>query len=194
MYSIFSTQNQEHHRALKSGIAQKYSLSTLLKLEPLIDEVTKTFVHKMRTFAQQSVKVDLGEWLQFYAFDVIGAITFSQTFGFLDSGSDYNEVISGLDTGLKYGSVVGQVPQFHPYLFGSARLERLMGRIPTLAKKNPVPIVFQMVKQALRTVDSTKKDTDNEHEDFLSFLRKQNQKDSKKISDRDMTNHLFVNL
>lgn len=83
--------------------------------------------------------------MQYYAFDVIGAITFSQTFGFISTGADYNGVIEGLEFGLKYGAVVGQVPFFHPYLFGSARLEKFMSSIPVLAKGNPVPIVFKVM-------------------------------------------------
>jgi hypothetical protein len=192
LYSIFSTQSQEHHRVLKSGIAQKYSLSSLLRLEPLVDEVTESFVQHMRKFTSRSSVVDLGEWLQYYAFDVIGAITFTQTFGFLEAGSDYNHVIEGLDSGLKYAASIGQVPSFHPWLFGNSRLVDFMGSIPALANKNPVPIVFQMVKDALQTVDTTEKD--GETEDFLAYLKKQVSKDGSKMSERDMTNHMFVNL
>lgn len=150
LHSIFSTQNQEHHRALKSGIAQKYSLSSLLQLEPLVDEVTQNFMEKMRVFSNSSTDpsqaktVDIGEWLQFYAFDVIGSITFSKTFGFLDTGFDYNGITEGIDAGLLYASIIGQIPAFHPWLFGSPGLQNIMSYIPAAAKKNPIPIVFQV--------------------------------------------------
>jgi hypothetical protein len=192
LYSIFSTQSQAHHRALKRGIAQKYSLSSLLRLEPLVDDVTRLFLQKIRARTDKSATVNFGEWLQYYAFDVIGAITFTQTFGFLEAASDYNNIIEGLEAGLKYGAVVGQIPALHPYLLGSARLEALTGRIPALAKNNPVPIVFDMIKTALSSEDSGKKES--EHEDFVTFLRKQADKGIEKMSERDLMNHMFVNL
>ncbi|KFY97968.1 hypothetical protein V498_01765 [Pseudogymnoascus sp. VKM F-4517 (FW-2822)] len=198
LHSIFSTQSQEHHRALKSGIAKKYSLSSLLHLEPLMDEVTENFIEKMRTFSNpptdtsQAKTVDIGEWLQFYAFDVIGAITFSKTFGFLDIGFDYNGIIEGIDAGLLYASVIGQIPAFHPWLFGSLGLQKIMSYIPGAAKKNPIPTVLKMIKDALTTVDSTPKE--KSHQDFLTFLREQNEKAGSTMSQRDMTNHMFVNL
>lgn len=49
-----------------------------------------------------------------------------------------------------------------------------------------------MIKDALATVDTTSKETS--HEDFLTFLRKQNENGSSKMSQKDMMNHLFVNL
>jgi len=117
---------------------------------------------------------------------------FSQTLGFLDAVCDYNGVIEGLEGGHKYAAVVGQVPVFHPLLLGNQYLLKFMHNIPALRKKNPVLILHQMINDALRTVDTTTKD--NNAEDFLAFLRKQNRKDDSKMSERDMTNHMFVNL
>lgn len=88
--------------------------------------------------------VDIGEWLQFYAFDVIGSITFSRTFGFLDAGFDYTRVIEGIDFGLKYAGVIGQIPSFHPWLFGSPRLQKIISYIPGAEKKDPIRTVLQV--------------------------------------------------
>lgn len=192
LYSIFTTQDQSRHRTLKAGVAQKYSLSSLLRLEPLVDKVTQNFIDYIRTHLTKSPTVNLGEWLQFYAFDVIGAITFSKTFGFLKSGRDFNGVIEGLEFGLKYASVAGQVPFWHKWLLGNPLLVKFMASVPGLRKKDPVMIVHGMIKDALRT-EGEKKD-DGAAEDFLHFLRKQNEKDSEKMSERDMVNHMFVNL
>ena len=39
-------------------------------------------------FARSMEVFDLGEWLQFFAFDVMGTMTFSKRYGFLDQGKD----------------------------------------------------------------------------------------------------------
>ncbi|OBT71609.1 hypothetical protein VF21_08946 [Pseudogymnoascus sp. 05NY08] len=136
--------------------------------------------------------IDIGEWLQFYAFDVIGSITFSRTFGFLDAGVDYTGVIEGIDFGLKYGAVIGQIPALHRWLFGSPRMQKIMSYIPGAEKKDPIRTVLQMIQDAMGSVDTTPKETSGE--DFLTFLRKQNKSGNSKMSQRDMMNHLFVNL
>ncbi|KAF8859697.1 cytochrome P450 [Acephala macrosclerotiorum] len=199
--SIFTLQDQSAHRTLKAGIAQKYSLSSLLTLEPLVDTVTRNFMsilrersHNPANTDSHGTRLDLGEWLQFYAFDVIGAITFSRTFGFIDEGKDERGVLRGLEGGLTYGGVVNTVL-----------------KIPAIAKNNPIPIVhqvsverksdkkyklimvlLQMIKDQLASRSQT--DQSSTREDFITFMKKQNGKDPERMSESTMTNHMLVNL
>jgi len=71
-------------------------------------------------------------------------------------------------------------------------LRRVITVLGRRQKNNPVLIVHDMINHALRTVDSTTKD--EPHEDFLTFMRKQAEKDPHKMSETDMTNHMFINL
>lgn len=97
-----------------------------------------------RSQGNEDTKFDLGEWLQYYAFDVIGAITFSRTFGFIDKGTDERGVLKGLEGGLTYGAVVGQIIGLHGWLLGNPFLQNILGRIPAVAKNDPVPMVFKV--------------------------------------------------
>jgi hypothetical protein len=36
---------------------------------------------------------DMGQWLQFFAFDVMGTMTFSKRYGFLDEGRDVGDML-----------------------------------------------------------------------------------------------------
>ncbi|KUJ21456.1 putative cytochrome P450 pisatin demethylase [Mollisia scopiformis] len=190
--SIFTLQSQDAHRQLKAGIAQKYSLSSLLSLEPMVDNVTRNFMSTLHERASSGTRLDLGEWVQFYAFDVIGAITFTGTFGFIDKGCDERGILRGLDGGLIYGAVVGQVPGWHEWLMGSSFLQETVMKIPVLAAGNPVPIVVQMIKDALAS--NAKDGAESTREDFITFMRKQNEKDPERMSEDVMINHMFVNL
>lgn len=93
---------------------------------------------------QEGNRLDLGEWLQFYAFDVIGAITFSRTFGFIDAGTDERGVLKGLEGGLGYGAVVGQIKGLHGWLLGNPFLQNVLSKIPAVARNDPVPMVFKV--------------------------------------------------
>ena len=120
----------------KSAISQAYSLSSLRELEPLIDDCSALFMSAMKDLAGQPV--DIGKWLQWYASDVIGKITFAQTFGFLENRQDPDKVIDGLEVGNKYNTIIGQIPEMHPWLIGNGRLMDLMMKVPSIAKTNPV--------------------------------------------------------
>jgi hypothetical protein len=124
---------------MRTTIAQAYSLSSLRQLEPLVDECSILFMDAMKDLAGKPL--DLGEWLQWYAFDVIGNITFAQTFGFLKDREDRMKVIDGLEAGTKYNTVIGQVPELHPWLLGNESLMNLLMKIPALARANPITVL-----------------------------------------------------
>lgn len=91
-------------------MSNAYAMSTLIAFEPLVDETTLAFLEQLkRRFAGRSGDegtCDLGVWLQYYAFDVIGELTYSKRLGFLDRGVDVDDIIGNLERLLNYVSVV----------------------------------------------------------------------------------------
>lgn len=136
MNSLFTTRDPIHHRALKKPVAGKFSMTSIRTLEPLVDECSEIFAQSMSDLEGQVV--DLGVWLQWYAFDVIGAITFNRRFGFMEDRKDVMNMISSIEMGLKYASIVGQVPYLHPWLVGNQFLMKNLERIPLLKTSNPL--------------------------------------------------------
>ncbi|KAF5562345.1 hypothetical protein FNAPI_3241 [Fusarium napiforme] len=53
-------------------------------------------------------RLDLAHWLQWYAFDVIGSITFQRRFGFLERRHDVDEMISKINDGLELVKIIGE--------------------------------------------------------------------------------------
>jgi hypothetical protein len=56
-------------------------------------------------------------WLQCYAFDVIGAITFKKNFGFPDVGEDKAVIFNAIDQQGIYSTRVGIFSSLHPCLY-----------------------------------------------------------------------------
>ena len=56
-------------------------MSSLLHYEEFADQCADIFRDRLTEFARSGQTVDLHHWLQCYAFDVIGDITFGQRFG-----------------------------------------------------------------------------------------------------------------
>ena len=131
---MFTTPSRDRHKRLKSPIAQAYSLSSVRQLEPMINDCTKLFTDAMHSFSGQPI--DFGEWLQWYAFDVIGKISFNRTLGFLENREDRLGTINALGGFFKYTSAMGQLPELHGCLLGNATLQGFMSSIPGLEKMN----------------------------------------------------------
>lgn len=142
MASMFSTRSPAEHKHLKTAVASKFSLTSLRDMEPFVDECSDIFLDAMRDLA--GTPVDLGEWLQWYAFDVIGAITFRQRFGFMEKRQDVENMISGIETGLWYGALVGQVPGLHALLLGQQWVMNLLDRVPALQAVHPIPKITRV--------------------------------------------------
>ena len=71
-----------------------FSMSALVQYEPFVDETTERFLDQTQAlFASKNAICDFAEWLQFYAFDVIGNITYSKRHGFVDRGEDVDGMV-----------------------------------------------------------------------------------------------------
>lgn len=97
--NIFSTRDEKYHNEQKRPIAAAYSLTSLLAKEDAVDSCSRLFMEKLGGFADEKKPVDLGQWLQYYAFDVIGEFSFAKKLGFLEKGADVDgmmETIAGI--------------------------------------------------------------------------------------------------
>ncbi|EKG10405.1 Cytochrome P450 [Macrophomina phaseolina MS6] len=112
--SLFGTDDEDVHRALKRPIAGIFSMSNLVTFEPYVDDTIRLLLAQLdRRFASEKPEAsvcDLGHWLQYFAFDVMGELTFSRKFGFLDRGADVDGVMGSIWKHFKAAAPVTQMP------------------------------------------------------------------------------------
>lgn len=97
MPGLFATQDEDMHRMLKKPIASIYSMSNLVSFEALVDQTIHCFFEQLdNRFAKPHKPMDFGAWLQMFAFDVVGEITFSKRLGFLESGEDVGNIMGDI--------------------------------------------------------------------------------------------------
>jgi hypothetical protein len=89
-------------------------------------------------------QIDLGAWLQWYAFDVIGAITFQRRFGFMEKREDVQDMIGGLESGLQYAGIVSQVPSLHGWLMGNLWVSKFLAAQPFFKVADPLRTMVQV--------------------------------------------------
>ncbi|CAM1501277.1 Fc.00g104390.m01.CDS01 [Cosmosporella sp. VM-42] len=190
MNSMFTAVDPEEHKSLKRPVAQKFSMTSIRTLEYLVDPCSNIFLDAMTDL--QGQVVDLGAWVQWYAFDVIGAITFAQRFGFMERREDVNNVISGIEMALKYAGIVGQVPALHKVLLGNVTFRKILRKmVPSF--HDPIAIVTQMVLDHIKEYDA-RDDNSMERADFLAYFRQHQKSSGDSMSTRDLMNHLMNNL
>jgi cytochrome P450 len=116
-YSLFTFRSNEVHARERKKFQSMYSMSALVSYEKYVDECASILAERLREFAKSGARIDMSHWLNCYAFDVIGDITYSQRFGFLDKGEDVNGIMRALEVQMPYATLVGIYPRWHPTLF-----------------------------------------------------------------------------
>ena len=122
--SLFSTTDESYHANLRRSVNSAFSMSALVQYEPFVDEVTRVFLDQTeRLFAAGNKVCNFAEWLQYYAFDVIGQITYSRRHGFVDRAEDVDGMIAYLG---KLFSYVAPVSTLYVLTKGRLRKSRLV--------------------------------------------------------------------
>lgn len=75
VHNMFTDRNPKRHSETRRKVASLYSMSSLVQLEPFVTECSKHMVAKFDEFARTHRKINMQEWSQCWAFDVIGLIT-----------------------------------------------------------------------------------------------------------------------
>jgi cytochrome P450 len=109
--SLFSTRDEAYHANLRRSVNNAFSMSSLVQYEPMVDETTELFLDQTdRLYASTGNVCDFARWLQYFAFDVIGSITYSKRHGFIEENEDIDGIIAQLANTFDYAGPVGQMP------------------------------------------------------------------------------------
>lgn len=94
---VFNTRDENLHKKLKSPIAPIFSLTNILTFEKFVDQVTEILFEQLdQRFVKNQESFNLGDWLQYFAFEVMGTLTFSRRYGFLEKGNDNTNMIEAI--------------------------------------------------------------------------------------------------
>lgn len=153
--SLFSSLDETWHDRLRRSVQPAFNLSALVQYEPFVDSTIGLFLREMdlRSFDTTSEKgsvEDLSRWMHYFAFDVVGELTYGKPFGFLATGSDIDGIIRHAHFYLVYNMVIGQMPWLDNLLLKNPVLLWLNRKGYFIAKPNPV-VKFALERQTGRT-------------------------------------------
>jgi cytochrome P450 len=179
---LFAEREIGVHATLRRNVSRMYAMSSVTSLEPWVDNAIGCFMDQMRSRVGQPI--DFGVWLQLLAFDVIGEISFSRRFGFLEAGCD-DGTLNRIERALRSLCWVGQVPwvywleHYLSPIFGHHLDVKLRhGRIRTTAAKEV----------------SARKTRPTEHQDILGHLFQVQQAKPDQVDENTVTSIATANI
>ncbi|KAL4887261.1 cytochrome P450 [Aspergillus karnatakaensis] len=127
--SQMSETDPQRHIEKGKNVAAGYALSNIIKSESYIDDIITTLKGHINKLTETKELVHLDKWFNFFAFDVVGEVTFSQSFGFTKVGHDIGNAIANARHLALYVSVVGHFVWLHNLTIGNPIMSTL-GLIP----------------------------------------------------------------
>ncbi|CAG1960374.1 unnamed protein product [Fusarium graminearum] len=188
--NTFSQTDPVKHKKGRQPIAKLYSSAGVSTLEPHMNKVINQLcdeLEKRFTGHNAGQVCSLGQWILFYAWDVVGAITFSQPIGYLKKGCDFDGTLKNADKAMDYFTVVGTMPF----------LDRIFDKNPVFHMGPPgfnTSTEISVKHLIDRYQGNDKENHDPAHPDFLDkFIEIKNSKPDE-ADDAQIISWLMVNM
>ncbi|KAF1358688.1 cytochrome P450 [Lizonia empirigonia] len=161
---LFTITNEKKHTAYRRVIGGVYSLTDILKNEDGIDQNVTLLLNRLDGFVSRNEDVDLGLWLEMYAYDNVGSVFFGKPFGFLETSSDYEGHIAAVYKAMPLLSFVSMAPSY-----AQSALLIAAAAIPSLLRA--VVAVDDIRKTAVReTAEAMARTSHAQRHDLLTRL------------------------
>ncbi|KAL2882649.1 hypothetical protein SGCOL_001853 [Colletotrichum sp. CLE4] len=190
--NLFSVIDAVEHKRMKRNVASAFSMSALMALEEFVDSTVTLFIQCMDELAispsvppsQRKDPINVVEWFQWYAFDVVGELSFSRRLGFLDSKSDVGNMTKVLDSFIQYASTVAMMPELHKFLLGNPLVAYFLS--------SPALVISDVTKQEM---DRREADPDAVHVDIMDkIIQSQKRIGPQEFPHSEIFQHAVVNL
>ncbi|KAL4954647.1 cytochrome P450 [Aspergillus filifer] len=127
--SQMSETDPERHIAKGKNVAAGYALTNIIKSESYVDDIINILKTQLDTLIENKKEIHLDKWFNYLAFDVVGEVTFSQSFGFTKAGYDIGGSIANARKLALYVSTMGHFIWLHNLMLGNPMMSRL-GLLP----------------------------------------------------------------
>ncbi|RMZ75561.1 hypothetical protein DV737_g5230, partial [Chaetothyriales sp. CBS 132003] len=120
----------KRHIHKNKNLSAGYSLSNIIKAEPYVDATVELLEQRFDELIKVGKEVKFDHWFNYFAFDVMGEVTFSRAFNFVSEGRDVGNAIANTRALALYIAVMGHYVWLHEWTLGNPLLSRL-GLQPT---------------------------------------------------------------
>ncbi|KAF4588442.1 hypothetical protein EYR40_009993 [Pleurotus pulmonarius] len=146
--SIFSTVDRQEHAQKRRLVSQGFSYKSLMSVTPLLHSNLFHFVEKIDEISQRMGSIDVLQWFNFLAFDILSDLAFGEPIGMVTNESDIVTVMCA-DGKVKEENAISLVDE-------REHLAAVVGIHPwfkTLSKFIPDPFFIRGHKSSTGLVD-----------------------------------------
>jgi cytochrome P450 len=86
--AFFAQQDPKYHAFLRKRVSHVYSMTSIVAMEPYIQSCLDLMLQLLQKYADSGETVDMSEWTNAFAYDVVGEIAYGERFGHLESEKD----------------------------------------------------------------------------------------------------------
>ncbi|PNP59645.1 hypothetical protein FNYG_14855 [Fusarium nygamai] len=148
---------------MKKTMAKYYSSSNVLTLESKINQVIEELCKQIDDrFLEDTKSFDLAEWLGLYTWDIIGFLTFSQSFGYMANGHDFDGTIMASALSVEYFAQIDQIPFLDWFLNKNP--------IVRIGPPDMSHVTHFAITQLQRRLEQREQDKYLEEPDFLDYF------------------------
>lgn len=112
----FNVVNKQKHALLRRRVASAYTMSAVLRYEPYLQGCLDLCFSKFRELTKAGKLIDMSEWTNALAFDVIAELVCGQQMGHLREGMDVGLIRTTIHTITRYATVLGDFPTQSSFL------------------------------------------------------------------------------
>jgi hypothetical protein len=117
--TVFTTADPIQHKALRYPLATH--LTSTRSAFP--EEIRKSVDILVKRITDHDGKsIDFVAWSFYWAFDLSSSLIFGEYCGYMEHGTDVNGIIRAFIEIIRPATLLGQVPEFSPFLLGSDRV------------------------------------------------------------------------
>ncbi|KAL6170579.1 hypothetical protein ACJQWK_03555 [Exserohilum turcicum] len=109
---LFTETDEQKHNKHRRIVQPAYQMGNVLKNEAAIDQATTLLVERLRELIAKKEDVNLGHWIELYAYDVIGSVLFGRAYGFLESGTNVGSFIGSVDSAVPVLQLIAVTPSY----------------------------------------------------------------------------------
>jgi cytochrome P450 len=174
---FFHSIDVAEHAFLRKRVASAYSMSTILALEPGIQDVSFAVWEKLDEAANHKRHIDMHEWASYFAFDVVGKLTLGAPIGFIDQAKDVSNIIKSIHGSFWLMATLGYVPGQMKWVYNP--ISNFILSVVSAAENAHFPI---WVKQQLDKRRAEPKDSQRKR-DMLDHFVDMKERDGRPASD-----------
>jgi len=86
--AFFAQQDPKYHSFLRKRVSHVYSMTSIVAMEPYIQGCLDLMIQLLHKYADSGETIDMSEWTNAFAYDVVGEIAFGERFGHLETEED----------------------------------------------------------------------------------------------------------